>query len=110
MINATHLLAEEQDQTVTPTQISAQLDPKSTAQQVNKALETLGLQVERRRTQKGKDLHDYWELTTAGKKAGGEYLDTSKKQADGTPVKQIKWPVSVIGILQQHMNTADKTA
>lgn len=110
LINATQLLADEQDQSVTPTQISIRLDPKTTAQQVNKILEAIGLQIERRRIKKGKNLHDYWELTAAGKKAGGEYLDTSKKQSDGTPVKQIKWPVSVIGRVQQRMNTSAKSA
>jgi hypothetical protein len=110
LIGATHLLAAEQEQFVTPTQISVRLDPKTTAQLVNKALEALGLQIEHRRTKKGKDRHDYWELTPAGKKAGGEYLDTGKKHADGTPVKQIKWPASVIGLVQQHMSGAAKTA
>lgn len=99
----THLEAEVQDQFITPTQIALRVDPTSTPQKINTALEALGYQIERRRIRKGADRHDYWELTDAGKAAGGEYFDTTKKRSDGTPVKQIRWPVSAVEKVQHHL-------
>lgn len=104
LTGATHLQADVQDQFLTPTQIALRTDPTSSNQKVNVALEEMRFQMEHRKKVKGKDRHDYWELTDAGKAAGGDYLDTAKKHRDGTPVKQIKWPASVIALVQQHMN------
>jgi hypothetical protein len=33
-------------------------------------------------------------------------LDTGKKHGDGTPVKQIKWPASVIDRIRKHLKAA----
>jgi hypothetical protein len=104
LIDATHLEADMQEQFVTPTQISDRTDPTSSAQKVNKVLVAIGFQIEHRRTVKGKEQHDYWELTSAGEKAGGDYFDVGKKKGDGTPVKQIKWPVSVITSVQAELS------
>lgn len=104
LTGATHLQADVQDQFLTPTQIALRTDPTSSNQKVNIALEEMGFQMEHRKKVKDKERHDYWELTDAGKAAGGDYLDTTKKHRDGTPVKQIKWPARVIALVQQHMN------
>jgi hypothetical protein len=102
LIDATHLVAQVQEQYLGPRQIGEREVPPVTAQRVNKALEAAGLQVEHRK--RGK--HVYWELTAEGRKAGGEYLDTGKKHGDGTPVKQIKWPASVIDRIREHLKAA----
>ncbi len=102
LIDATHLKAEVQEQYLGPRQIGEREVPAISAQRVNKALETAGLQVEHRK--RGK--HAYWELTDAGKRAGGDYFDTGKKRGDGTPVRQVKWPATVIDRIRDHLQPA----
>lgn len=102
LVDATHLLAEVQEQYLGPRQIGEREVPPVTAQRVNKALAAAGLQIEHRKSGK----HAYWELADAGKRAGGEYLDTGKKHGDGTPVRQIKWPASVVDRIRQHLAAA----
>lgn len=99
----THLDADIQEQEVTPTLIGERLTPKETAARVNEILARIGLQVKHPYTSKGKAKH-YWELTPKGEAAGAIYKDTTKKHDNGTPVKQIKWPVSVIALLQAELN------
>lgn len=103
LAGVTHLETDVQDQFLTPTQIASRTDPASSNQKINAALAEMGFQMEHRKKVKGRDRHDYWELTDTGKKAGGDYRDTTKKNRDGTPVLQIKWPTSVIAKVQQHM-------
>lgn len=102
LTGVTHLKAEVQEQYLGPRQIGEREVPQVTAQRVNKALAAAGLQTEHRK--RGK--HAYWELTDAGKRAGGEYLDTGKKHGDGTPVRQIKWPASVVDRIRQYLAAA----
>lgn len=102
LIDAAHIVAEVQEQYLGPRQIGEREVPQVTAQRVNKALAAAGLQIEHRK--RGK--HAYWELTDAGKRAGGEYLDTGKKHGDGTPVRQIKWPASVVDRIRQYLAAA----
>lgn len=102
LVDATHLLAEVQEQYLGPRQIGEREVPPISAQQINKALEAAGLQMEHRK----KGRHAYWELTDAGRRAGGDYFDTGKKHGDGTPVKQIKWPASVIDLIRKHLTAA----
>ncbi len=99
----THLDADIQQQEVTPTLIGERLTPKETAARVNEILAALGLQTKHPYTSKGKAKH-YWELTPKGEAAGAIYKDTTKKHENGTPVKQIKWPVSVIALVQNELN------
>lgn len=102
LIDATHLIAEVKEQFLIPSQIGEREVPPISAQKVNKALEAANLQTSQRK----KGRHAYWELTDAGKLAGGEYFDTGKKQGDGTPVKQIKWPATVIDLIRDHLRPA----
>lgn len=44
-----------------------------------------------------------YELTEAGKAAGGKKLDSERRHANGTMVHQIKWQSSVVEKLRQHM-------
>lgn len=99
LIGATHLIAEVKEQFLVPTQIGEREVPPISAQKVNKALAAANLQTSHRK----KGHHAYWELTDAGKRAGGEYFDTGKKRGDGTPVRQIKWPATVIDLIRDHL-------
>jgi hypothetical protein len=105
LTGVTHLDADIQEQDVTPTLIGTRLDPVQTAARVNEILEAIGLQTKHPYVKNGKNLH-YWELTQKGAAAGALYKDTTKKHHDGTPVKQIKWPVAVIAVVQAHMSGA----
>lgn len=84
------LQAPTNDQLFTPTQLGTQLGIQGA--KVNKLLEQLGFQ-----TKVGK----LWELTEEGRKQGGTYLDVNKKHSNGTPVRQLKWPMSVLGFIEQ---------
>lgn len=94
LIDATHLIAEDQEPLLTPTDIGTRLDGRS-AVAVNKLLAEIGFQLEQR------DLHGRlcWELTETGKQHA-VYLDTGKKRGDGTPVRQIRWLASVLNLIQ----------
>lgn len=81
----TVLVAETQSHLYTPTQLGSEVG--LSAQKVNLVLGSLELQ---RRTE------NQWELTQAGENRGGIYLDTNKRHSNGTPVRQIKWPLDVI--------------
>ena len=84
------LQAPINDQLFTPTQLGTQLGIQGT--KVNKLLEQLGFQIK---------VGKLWELTEEGRKQGGTYLDVNKKHSNGTPVRQLKWPMSVLGFIKQ---------
>ena len=84
------LQAPVNDQLFTPTQLGSQLGIQGA--KVNKLLEQLGFQ-----TKVGK----LWELTKEGREQGGTYLDVNKRHSNGTPVRQLKWPMSVLGFIEQ---------
>lgn len=85
------LKAPTQSQLLTPTQIGERLDGRS-AKAINLLLQDLGLQ-----RKVGKE----WELTQLGKDSGGVYLDTNKRHSNGTPIRQIKWPDTIVEYLAQ---------
>lgn len=85
------LKAPTQSQLLTPTQIGERLDGRS-AKAINLLLQDLGLQ-----RKAGKE----WELTQLGKDSGGVYLDTNKRHSNGTPIRQIKWPDTIVEYLAQ---------
>lgn len=85
------LKAPTQSQLLTPTQIGERLDGRS-ARAINLLLQDLGLQ-----RKAGKE----WELTQLGKDSGGVYLDTNKRHSNGTPIRQIKWPDTIVEYLAQ---------
>lgn len=83
-----HLEAANQESKYwTPTELGLRIG--QSAQVINKALATVGLQVKR-----GKD----WDLTDAGK-SHARLFDTGKKHNSGVPVAQIKWADTVMDIL-----------
>ena len=78
------LVAPTQEQLLTPTDLGKPLGLSARA--VNKKLVAIGYQT---KTDNG------WELTEAGKRAGGVYLDVGKRHNSGTPVRQLKWPANI---------------
>ena len=91
-LGATALIADTKEALLTPTDIGKQLG--LSAQKVNKLLEDAGLH-QRLQCAKNKKI---WDVTTAGAKYA-EVLDTGKKHDNGTPIKQIKWYSSVVGLI-----------
>lgn len=73
-------------QLLTPTEIGKQLGIG--AREVNSYLAAMGYQA---RTAKG------WELTDKGRAIGGVYLDVNKRNFNGAPIRQLKWPALVVG-------------
>lgn len=90
---AVQLKAPTNDQLFTPTQLGAQLGISGA--KVNILLEQLGFQTK---------VDKLWELTREGKKQGGTYLDVNKQHSNGTPVRQLKWPMSVLGSIKQFID------
>ena len=88
--SGTQLEAPIQEQLATPTQLGRLIG--ISARKVNILLEELGYQV---KTANG------WEPTKAGLDAGGTLLDVNKAHSNGTPVRQLKWPFSLVDELKQ---------
>lgn len=81
----TQLVAPEQKQLLTPTEIGRLLG--LSAIKVNKQLEQLGYQY---KTEAG------WQPTSLGLSRGAVLLDTGKRHSNGTPVRQLKWPCDIL--------------
>ena len=84
------LVAPQQKQLLTPTQIGKELGGIS-GRKVNLMLAGLGLQ---------RRVGEAWEPTDAGTARGGVLMDTGKQHSNGTPVRQLKWPSDVVAVLQ----------
>lgn len=80
------LEAPQPKQLCTPTQIGKPLG--WSAIKVNKELEARGLQY---KTEAG------WEPTEEGVAQGAIMLDTGKRHSSGVPVRQLKWPMDILG-------------
>lgn len=80
------LKAPQPKQLCTPTQIGKPLG--WSAIKVNKELEARGLQY---KTKAG------WEPTEEGVAQGAVMLDTGKRHSSGVPVRQLKWPMNILG-------------
>lgn len=81
------LVAPVQSQLLTPTLIGKYLEPPLSGKKVNKRLEELGYQT---RT------NGLWSPTSKGVGIGALFVDTGKCHGDGAPVRQLKWPVSIV--------------
>lgn len=84
------LVAPQQKQLLTPTQIGKELGGIS-GRKVNLMLAGLGLQ---------QRVGEAWEPTEAGTARGGVLMDTGKQHSNGTPVRQLKLPSDVVAVLQ----------
>lgn len=88
--SGTQLEAPIQEQLATPTQLGRLIG--ISARKVNSLLAELGYQT---KTANG------WEPTKAGLDAGGTLLDVNKAHSNGTPIRQLKWPFSLVDELKQ---------
>jgi Rha family phage regulatory protein len=96
LMNATALPAPENDALLTPTEIGVRSGIGS-ARAVNQMLCGMGLQ----HAFRDANGHIYYEPSDDGRAAGARMLDTGKKHGTGAPVRQLKWPSSIIGLLQE---------
>lgn len=83
------LIAPQQVQLANPTQLGKELGigPRK----VNQLLHELDYQI---KTPSG------WEPTQNGLDMGAQLLDVGKAHSDGTPIRQLKWPYSIIDELR----------
>ncbi|WP_192485176.1 MULTISPECIES: Rha family transcriptional regulator [Cysteiniphilum] len=90
-LSGVELIAHEQKQLLTVTEIGRELNRKLNAQELNKLLAEYGYQ------QKAQDVkgRNYWAITAKGE-PWGVYQDTGKRHSDGAPVRQFKWYSSII--------------
>jgi Rha family phage regulatory protein len=91
----THLLAPQQEPSLTPSDIGTRLGSLS-ARAVNEMLIERGLQV-MHRDAKG---NRYYEPTEEGRPQA-VFMDTGKKHGDGTPIRQLRWAASIISALAE---------
>lgn len=94
------LVAPDQHQLITPTQIAELLqqripDQKFSNRRVNILLAEGGYQIK-----VGKN----WEPTELGKINGAVLLDTGKAHSDGSPIRQLKWSSSIVSQLVNRIN------
>ncbi|WP_422461951.1 MULTISPECIES: Rha family transcriptional regulator [unclassified Endozoicomonas] len=93
------LVAPVQAMTFTPTQLGQMMEPPQDPRQVNKLLESAGLQIK---------IDSLWVPTDQGQPLC-EILDTGKAHNNGTPVKQVKWYQNVLDRLQPALPDESKT-
>lgn len=98
-LGASALEAPDQFVLLTPTDIG-QLMGGVSARTVNEFLVSSGHQV---RNYDHKD-RVYYEPTDKGYAAGAVMLDTGKKHSNGTPVRQLKWPSSIVETLKEEVH------
>ena len=89
-ITGTELVAPQQQQLYTPTELGKSTTPILSAIKVNKILASLGWQI---KTAVG------WEAVGPGL-SHAVYLDTGKAHSDGTPIRQLKWTADAIFAVQ----------
>lgn len=81
------LVAPMQSQLFTPTQIGKAMEPPLSARKVNNLLELKGYQ---------ENVDGLWSPTDKGRAAGVVLMDTGKRHGNGTPIRQIKWPHTIL--------------
>lgn len=89
LMGTTHLLADVQEITLTPTEIGKQIG--KSAIEINKILAEKGFQ---------QKTGNQWEATETGKPFS-RLFDTGKKHSNGVPVTQVKWFSSIIPEISQ---------
>ena len=96
LFEARHLVADQQSPLLNATDLGKRVGLNRV--EINPMLEALGFIRSYRDLKNRKQ----WELTKAGE-AHGLYLDTGKQFEDGTPIRQIKWNLSVIPVLEGNL-------
>ena len=89
------LIAPQQQQLYTPTEIGKSIEPPCSAVKVNKYLQDMGWQIK---------VNGQWEATEAGEQCA-VYLDTGKARSTGTPIRQLKWTANTIFAVQEYLNS-----
>lgn len=92
----THLVAEQQVQFFTPTELGRLCHPNETARVINLLLAEAGMQARR---------GDVWEVSEEGQ-AFARVYDTGKRHGSGVPVTQVKWAASVLPLLGERKEPA----
>ena len=90
-LSGVQLKAPQQEHLATPTELGKQVG--LSGQKINKILEEAGLQC--------KDINDKWTPTEEGLALGAVLLDVGKAHSNGTPIRQLKWSMSVLGSIKQ---------
>ncbi len=93
LMGATYLIEKNPDELLTPAELGKRLNLST--RRTNALLELVGFQI-RRRDDKNRL---YWELTEVGQNYA-VYIDSGRKQANGTPIRQIKWHVETVNQLK----------
>ena len=92
-LTGVQLEAPQQEHLANPTQLGRQVG--LSAIKINKILAEAGLQY--------KNPNDEWTPTKEGLDAGAVLLDVGKAHSDGTPVRQLKWPYSIIEVINDYL-------
>lgn len=92
-LTGVQLEAPQQEHLATPTQLGKQVG--ASAIKINKILAEAGLQF--------RNTNDEWTPTKEGLDAGATLLDVGKAHSDGTPVRQLKWPYSIIEVINDYL-------
>lgn len=90
-LSGTELIAPTQTHLLTPTQLGKQLSPPLSAQKVNLLLAYNEFQ---------NNVNGSWIPTDKGRVAGAIFMDTGKRHNSGTPVRQLKWPRTILAELK----------
>ena len=90
-LSGVQLKAPQQEHLVIPSDLGKQVG--LSARKINILLEEAGLQC--------KDINDRWTPTQKGLDLGAVLLDVGKAHSSGTPIRQLKWPMSVLGSIKQ---------
>lgn len=90
-LSGTELIAPTQPHLLTPTQIGKQMTPPLSAQKVNLLLAYNEFQ---------NNINGLWTPTDKGYGAGAVFTDTGKQHGSGTPVRQLKWPSTILAKLK----------
>lgn len=92
-LSGVQLEAPQQEHLATPTQLGKQVG--LSAIKINKILAEAGLQF--------RNTNDEWTPTKEGLDTGATLLDVGKAHSDGTPVRQLKWPYSIIEVINDYL-------
>jgi len=97
LMGTVHLISDDTELHMTPTDLGQNF--KKSAKIINALIKTMGLQIDHR----DKKNKLKWEPTEKGMPYA-VFKDTGKRHSDGTPVQQLFWKKSVLGILESELS------